>query len=450
MILTRPQPSTPREFRFPEFGRSTLPNGMRLVVAPMQRLPVVTAILVIDGGAMAEGHGKEGVSDIVARSLAEGTHQRSADELVMALERLGTSIAASSDWETTILKMTVMSPNIGNALSLLSEMVSSPRFEEQSIERIRSERLSEIIQSRSEPRVLADEMFAASLYDKESRYAIPVAGSGTSVAAIDPEDVRAYHTSVYRPAATTLIIAGDISDPDAQRLAASSFGQWTSVRGGEVPARKVRESVAPKKIHIVDRSGAQQSELRMGHIGVPRSVPEYFPVVVMNAVFGGLFSSRINLNLREVHGYTYGASSYFDWRKDKGPFVISTAVQTEVTGAAITQVLNEVERIRNSEIDESELSLATSYLAGVFPIRYETSDAVASGLASLIIFNLPDEYFTSYRTHILAVSTREVQQAARAFLKPEALKIVVVGNPTLLEPQLRALAIGPVEVTRAD
>jgi zinc protease len=449
MTVQRPAPSTPREFHFPAFERDTLQNGMGLVVAPMHRLPVVTAILVIAGGAATESEGMEGVSDIVARVLSEGTEQKSADELVMALERLGTSVSASADWESTILKMTVLSPRLPAALSLMSEMVTSPRFENASIERLREERLSEIIQTRSEPRVLADEVFSATLYDQMSRYAVPVGGSATSVAGITEKDVRQYHTANYQPQAATLILAGDIDAEQAEKAASAAFCDWQK-RSAAPATRVLSARGGDQKVRLVDRTGAQQSELRMGHIAVPRSVPEYFSIVVMNAVLGGLFSSRINLNLREVHGYTYGASSYFDWRKDKGPFVISSAVQSDVTGAAITEILKEIDKIRETEIANDELTLATSYLAGVFPIRYETADAVASGLASLVIFDLPEQYFTSYRDNILSVTSKDVRAAAESFLHPEQLKIVVAGNPSLVEPQLRSLGSGEVSVLAGE
>lgn len=446
----RPSPSTPRDFQFPAFERTVLPNGLRLVVAPMRRLPVVTAILVVDGGASKEQSGLEGVADIVAHSLTEGTRTRSADDLVMALERLGTSVSAGADWESSILKMSVMSANIAKALELMAEMAIEPRFDEEAVMRIRAERLSEIIQSQSEPRVLADESFNADLFASEARYGIPVGGSAATVGAISTPDVRDYHAKTYNPAAATLILAGDIDIEGAQRLADSAFGGW-KVQTQALPARTLAlAGPQVRGVRVVPRSGAQQSELRMGHIGVSRAHPKYFDIVVMNAVLGGLFSSRINLNLREAHGYTYGASSYFDWRKEAGPFVIATAVQSESTGAAITEVFKEIDRMQNEAIQPEELSLATSYLAGVFPIRYETADAVASGLASLVIFDLPGDYFTSYRANVLGVTTSGVQEAAQTFLHPDDMRVVVAGSPDIVSPQLTDLKIGDVLVNSAE
>lgn len=448
MTAMRPSPSKPRDFHFPVFERAEIRSGMRLIVAPMHRLPVVTAILVLDGGAMRERAGREGVSDIVARALAEGTQRKSADELVMALERLGTSISASSDWESTILKMTVMSPNLADALMLMNEMVSEPRFADASIQRLREERLSEIIQNRSEPRILADEIFAATVYQSDARYAVPLSGDETTVASINTEDVKEYHASNYLPTTATLILAGDVTSESARALAEDAFGKWTASASNARPNKRLADQPSGgRQIRVIGRAGAQQSEMRVGHVGAPRSIADYFAIVVMNAVLGGLFSSRINLNLREVHGYTYGASSYFDWRRERGPFLVSSAVQSDKTGPAIQEVLKEIERIKSDEIAPEELTLATSYLAGIFPIRYETADAVASGLASLTVFGLPDDYFTSYRSKILSVTAEEVQAAASQHLHPDQLSVVVVGNPELVQPQLLELNMGSVSVT---
>jgi zinc protease len=228
-------------------------------------------------------------------------------------------------------------------------------------------------------------------------------------------------------------------------LARKSFGAWKGARKNivvkaDVPARSARAS------RIVSKADAAQSELRIGHVGVPRVNEDYFPVVVMNAILGGLFSSRINLNLREVHGYTYSASSYYDWRRQSGPFVISTAVQSEVTAVAITEVLKEIDRMRTEQVGDDELTLATSYLEGVFPIRYETTAAIAAALANMITFKLPESYYDTYRSNIAAVTTLDVLNAAREYVHPDQLQVVVVGDPTLLKSPIEALQIGALTV----
>jgi predicted Zn-dependent peptidase len=185
-------------------------------------------------------------------------------------------------------------------------------------------------------------------------------------------------------------------------------------------------------------------------VGLPRAHPDYFSVVVMNAVLGGLFSSRINLNLREAHAYTYGAHSGFDWRRAAGPFAVSTAVKTEVTSAALREILLEIDRMRATEVSQDELELATKYLAGVFPIRYETTDAVAGALAMAAVFGLDAGYFSAYRQHILAVTTADVLAAARSYLHPEQMQVLAVGDAIAIADPLAALGLGPLAVTNAD
>jgi zinc protease len=199
-------------------------------------------------------------------------------------------------------------------------------------------------------------------------------------------------------------------------------------------------------VHVVAKPDAPQSELRVGHVGLPRRNPDYFPVVIMNAVLGGLFSSRINLNLREVHGYTYGAHSYFDWRRQRGPWMVATAVESDVTQPAALEIIKEIDRIRAERITAEELSLATSYLDGVFPIRYETTAAIAAALASLVVYDLPDDWYDAYRDQVRSVTSDDVLEAARKHLHPEMLQMVVVGNPASVRDRLEGTAFGPVRM----
>ena len=195
---------------------------------------------------------------------------------------------------------------------------------------------------------------------------------------------------------------------------------------------------------LVERADAPQSELRLGHVGLPRTHPDYFPVLLMNAVLGGLFSSRINLNLRERHAYTYGASSSFEWRKGAGPFVVSTAVQSDVTVAAVREILGEIDAMRDRPISADELELAANYLAGVFPIRYETTSAVARALAAMVVFALPADHFDRYRDRVRAVTTDEIWRAAQRHLHPDLLQLVVVGDPAAVRAPLESLEFGPI------
>ncbi len=214
---------------------------------------------------------------------------------------------------------------------------------------------------------------------------------------------------------------------------------------------RVDDRVAPaeRQVFVVNKAGAPRSELRIGHAGVSRSHPDYFPIVVMNALLGGLFSSRINLNLRERNAFTYGARSAFEWRRGAGPFVVSTAVKTEVTDAATREILIEIEKMRDEKVNAGELSLATAYLDGVFPIRYETTNAVAQAIAIAQVYGLGDDYYTRYRERIRAVTADDVLNAAQKFLHPEKLLVLAVGDATAIRAPMEALAAGPVTVHEA-
>jgi predicted Zn-dependent peptidase len=448
-VRTRPAPSAPRDYHFPRFERRALSNGLRLTVAPVSKLPVVTVAAVVDAGAICDPEGREGLAELVAKLLLEGTTKSDGAELIARFESLGASVDASADWDSAAVTMTALAENLPSAFAILAEVLRLPAFREREVERLKGERLAELLQLRTEPRGLADELFAQFLYEQTSRYARPDGGDEESVKAIGRADVRSFFETRYVPGATTLVVVGDISARAAEDLVATNLGGWS----GAVPKRvsaSDRPARSDRAVHIVAKPDAPQSELRIGQVGIPRKHPDYFPTVVMNAVLGGLFNSRINLNLREEHGYTYGAFSGFEWRRQAGPFAVSTAVKSEVTDAAAREVLDEIDRIRTKPVDEEELSLATSYLDGVFPIRYETTAAIASALANLVVYELPDDYFDRYRERVRAVTREEVLEAARKHLDPVAMQMVVVGDPATVKGPLDEMGFGPLRVYDAQ
>lgn len=439
----RPKSAPARGYQFPKFYDEVLPGGIRLVVAPVRKLPVVTVLVVVDAGSFNDPRGKEGVAMLTARALLEGGRRYDGAELAERFEQLGTSLESGADWDSAFVKITVLSERLSEALELLGEVVTTPVFPQREVERLKAERLAEILQIETEPRALADERFEAFLYAEASRYSKPDGGSADSVTRLTRADVEQFYRSRFVTSATTVIAAGDIQLEEARQLVASAFG-GSSI--GEAPAQTLL--IAPhsdrRNVHVVSKAEAPQSELRVGHIGLPRSHPDFFPTMVMNAVLGGLFGSRINLNLREAHGYTYGASSYYDWRRGPGPFVVATAVKSDVTSLALREIFLEIERIRQERISPEELSLATHYLEGVFPIRYETTSAVATALANLVIHDLPRDYYDSYRRNIRGVTVESVLEAARAHIHPQELQTVVVGDATLIREPLAQLGAGDV------
>jgi len=466
----RPAPAPPRPYRFPPFERRRFANGVGLVVAPVHKLPLVSVIVLVDAGAASDPDGREGLAQITAKGLAEGTSATDGATLADRVERLGTSLDTHADWDTALLRVTVSRERMAEATALLGEVLLAPAFPERELERLKGERQAEILAQRAEPRGLADEMFDRFAYAESARYARPEGGSAESVAAIGRDDVVRFYRTRYRPEHTTLVVAGDVTVDDAERLIGDVFGVWAA-RGappGEEVTAKYGTTRHPsdafgvaslpidaparltRAVHVVAKPDAPQSELRVGHVGLKRLHPDYFPVVVMNAVLGGLFSSRINLNLREAHAYTYGAHSGYDWRRAAGPFSVSTAVRSDVTDAAAREILHEIDRIRAQPVGEEELSLATSYLDGVFPIRYETTAAIASALANLVLYKLPEDFYDAYRGQVRGVTRDDVLAAARAHLYPERLQIVAVGDAAAIRAPLEALGFGHVHVYDAE
>ena len=452
-VSTRPAPGPPRTFQFPRFERAELPNGLRIIVAPVRKLPVVTVLSVIDAGATADPPGREGLAQLTAEALREGTADRDGIQILEGFEKLGSSLEAGVDWDSTVVSMTLLRDKLESGMSLMTEVLTSPSFPEREVERLKAERLAERAQILAEPGGLADESFSRFLYSEGSRYGEPMAGTTASVSAITRADVADFFRSRYTPDAVTLIVVGDISAEEAVKLVSTTLGEWKGKRASRARASRAErlstETRRSRAVEIVAKDDAAQAELRLGHTGIPRSHPDYFSVVVMNALLGGLFSSRINLNLRERHGYTYGASSYFDWRRDAGPFMIATAVQSEMSAAAISETLKEIDGMRSDEVPEDELSLATDYLDGVFPIRYETTSSIASALATLVVFGLPEDYYDTYRDNIRAVRPSDVLRAAQAHVLPNMLQVVVVGDPALVKHPVEKLALGEVLVRPA-
>jgi zinc protease len=441
----RPKSGPPRSYRFPHFKDEILSTGMRLITAPVSKLPLVTVLVLVDAGSTNEPRGKEGIAALTAAALLEGTTQYDGAELAEKFEQLGTSLESGADWDSAFLKITVLSDKLEEATRLLGEAISSPVFPEREVGRLKAERLAEILQLETEPRGLADEKFSEFLYADESRYSRPDEGSTESVSSLTRADVEQFYRANYNSGATTVIVAGDISPENARELITDASRKWPSGSSKKhTPSAKARRN--RKSTHIVNKPDAPQSELRVGHVGLPRKHPDFFPTLVMNAVLGGLFGSRINLNLREEHGYTYGASSFYDWRRGPGPFVISTAVESEVTASALREILLEIDRIRSEKISAEELSLARDYLEGVFPIRYETTSAIASALATMAIYDLPLDYYDSYRANIHNVSDDAVLEAAKSHLHPELLQTVVVGDAGVVRSSLVDPNLGEVTI----
>jgi zinc protease len=325
-----------------------------------------------------------------------------------------------------------------------------PSFPAGEVDRLREERINDLLQAKADPRRRVERVYPETIFAEGAPYRRPLAGTEASVPAIDRDAVVARHAAVMRPDAATLVLAGDLEGIDVTAEVAKAFGAWTrpagsAPAGGPSPARP-----GGRRIVVVDRPGSAQTELRIGHVGLPRSTPDFHAVSVLNAILGGLFNSRLNQLLREARGYTYGVHSAFDMRRHAGPFTVRCAVETDVTVPAITDALGELARIREAVVEDAELAIARDYLVGVFPLRFETAAQVAAAITGLVVNGLPDDELDRYRPAIAAIGADQVLAAAQAHIRPEEASIVMVGDLSRFGDALRDAGSGEVQVIRDE
>ncbi len=433
-----PAPGALRPFHFPPVHRRTLGNGMELVAVEARNFPVVTFSLMLPTSGVDEEPERAGLAALTGDLLDSGAAGRSGAEIAEELEELGVLEDSSVSWDATHVGFTALRSRLEPAVRILADLVRRPDFPGAEVDRLRAERLAAIAQRRANPSLLANETAMRFVFAPGSPYARPLGGTAATVEGLTRQDVLAFHAARYLPAGAAVLVAGDVGPDEAAELAERFFGDWVGAPPAALPPEVRRREDAPRVV-LVDRPGSVQSELRVAQVGISRTHPDYFPVTVMNHVLGGAFASRLNLNLRERNGYTYGVSSGFTTRRAPGPFTVGTAVEASATVAALREIFREVEGLREAPVTPEELDDTRSYLAGVFPLRMETTAGIASRLTQLAVYGLPDDYFEHYRDRILAVSAEEVQRVAREHLRPEEATVVVVGDAASLREPLEEL-----------
>jgi zinc protease len=437
-----PDPGTVRPFEFPRVDRSTLDNGLTVLSARHGALPLVTVRAVLDAGAAGEGAGEEGLAWLTAHTLEGGTAVRSGVALAWQLERLGAQLETSTSWDAVNVSFTTRSDRLGEALELLAEIVRTPSFPEREVERIRGEQLAEMLQRSTEPRALGDDSAARYIFAEHETYGRTILGLEASVRDFSGAQARAFHDRRFTPRTAAVVVVGDVAADVAQQAVAHAFGDWSGPHeAAQRPGTAARHERTT--IHVVDRPSAVQSEVRIGHVGVPRHHDDYYPLIVMNAILGGAFTSRLNLNLREKHGFTYGVRSGFSFRRAAGPFVIQTAVASDVTARAVEETLRELGGIREGVADD-EVRSASDFLAGTLPLEMQTTQQLAARVAELHTFELPADYFEGFGQQLRAVTADDVLRVAREHLLLDRLAIVVVGNAAVVADDLTALGVGDV------
>jgi predicted Zn-dependent peptidase len=443
-----PSPEPPRPLQPPAVSSHTLQNGLPVRIAPMREVPVVEVVLVIRAGAGADPLERPGLASLTADMLDEGAGGRDTLQLADAVDFLGAELSTGASWDASVIRLHVPVSRMGEALSLMSDVALRPAFGPAELERLRREALTGILQARDQPRRIAALALARAVFGEGHRYGLPLDGDARSVAAFQAPDLRRFHAQHYHPESAALMVAGDVDAVTVLPLLERSFGAWPRGRSAPVtlPApRQLRE----RRVVLVDRPGAAQSVLRLGRVGPPRDTPNHVEIEVMNTLLGGSFTSRLNDNLREQHGYSYGAFSGFDYRRVGGVFQAASDVQTSVTAEALGEVVKELTRIRTRAGDE-EVERARNYLAYGYAQDFETTRQMAARLAEQWLYGLPEDTFSRFVPRALALGGAQVQATARGLIDPGKLAIVVVGDRAGVEAKIAALRLGPIDVLTVD
>lgn len=459
---TQPTPATPKEFVGPVPTKQVLPNGLTVLVIEKHDLPLVAVQVVVRSGASSDVKGREGVAQMTANMLQWGTTSRTANQIDEAIETLGTTIGANADLDATQAFFQVLRDNLPAAFEVLADVVQNPSFPTEELERVRGQMRTTLLQERDVPSRLASRTLFQVLYG-EHPYGRTAATTPELLAKVKREDLKAFHTAHYRPDNTAVIFVGDVKLEEATAIAAQRFGGWKStaasceaikaVKGKKTPvppwtcnALPVTGPVAPRKpnIVLVPRAGSAQAQILAGHVSVPRSSPDYFQLLLANLVLGGQFNSRINMNLREDKGYTYGASSAFYYGRGPGPFLVATSTRPEVAAPAIHEMVVEVRKLRESGVTADELASAKSNYIESLPGEFETARALARMTANIYLYDLALDYYSTLGAKLNAITVEEVARAAKEHIDDDKLEIIVVGDEAQLKGQLDSLATSDI------
>jgi predicted Zn-dependent peptidase len=438
-----PPPGEPPAYQFPPIVRRTLASGLRVWTVEHRAVPLISLLVLVKRGASADPPGEEGLAAIVGDLLDEGCGDLDALQLHEALGRIGAQLETEVGSDATLLGLTVLSRFAERGVGLVAEMTKNPRLDVRDFERVRDLRLNRLVQIRDLPPALADRAFTELVYGPHP-YGHLAIGSESGLRTMDNDSVRSFHAAAYMPANVTIIAAGDGTHDSLASLVERAFDDWratTALRADD--AALVEPPAVSTRLAVLHRAGAAQSELRIGHMSVARNHPDYLKLLVLNMVLGGQFVSRINMNLREDKGYTYGVRTGFEARRGPGPFLLQASVQSEATADAIRESIAEIAAIRGDRpVTREELETGRAALTLGYPRNFETAEQVARAAAQMALHDLPDDYYSTFVPRVLAIDEQTVTRTAARHLDPSRLLTVVVGDRERVGSTLLPLELG--------
>jgi zinc protease len=447
----RPEPGPPPATRFPAFQRARLASGLEVIVAERHAVPVVSFQLLVDAGYASDQFALPGTASLAGSMLDEGTRTRTSLQISEELAQLGAELSTASNLDLTTVSFSALKSRLGPSLEVLADVVLNPAFPAADFERLKKEQLARIQQEKAAPIPIALRVMPRLLYGEGHAYANPLTGSGTeaSVEKMTRDDLSRFHATWFKPGNATLIVVGDTTLAEIQPRLEKLFATW---KGGDVPRKNIA-SVPPRpkpSVYLLDRPGAIQSLILAGHVAPPKANPREIAIETMNAILGGQFTSRLNMNLREDKHWSYGAGSIFWDARGQRPFIAYAPVQSDKTRESVAEVLKELKGIAGAiPITADELKFAQTAQTLTLPGQWETAGAVSASLAQIVRFGLDDRYFDSYAPKVLDLALADVAEAAKV-VRPDQVVWVIVGDRAKIEPGIRELNLGPITVIDPD
>ncbi len=440
---TPPVPGPPPRLRALARRKHVLPNGLEIVVVEDHATALVEVEVVIRAGASWDTPEVAGRAAMVAEMLDEGTETRSVLQIADEIDYLGAQLGINTGWDSTLAGLHVAAERLAPALDILADIVLHPTFPAAEFARKQREKLNALMQERSEARLLANKALMRGIFGDAHPYGMPVGGTFASVEALTTEPIKAFYQRCYTPANAFIVIVGAVEFDDAIRQMEQHFGAW---RGDVVlpptfPAERAWEG---REVLLVDKPRAPQAEIRVGHSAPMRSTPDYFPLLVLNTMLGGSFTSRLNLRLREEMGVTYGAGSKFNLRLQGGLFWAGSAVDSNAAAESVAVVFDEMRRLQQEPIDATEMQRAAQYVAFGLPQQFEAVQDIAGHLREQLLYRLDDDYWERFVDRVLTVQLDEVRDVAARHLQPERAIAVVVADAESVAPDLNNRVLGKV------
>ncbi len=433
----------------PKIQKTTLANGLSVWLVEHHELPLIAMNLVIQAGSDHDPLNQPGLASMTADVLDEGTKTRDAIRISDEIEGIGADLGVSSGTDGSFVTLRSLTKHLDVALEVFADVIVNPVFPQTEFDRLKDQQLTSLMQQKDRPTSIANNAYANILYSTDHPYGTNSSGTPASIGSMTREDLVKFYDTYYRPNNATLIVVGDISLTAIAAKLDKALSGWTP---GEVPPLTIPAppAITARRVYLIDKPGAAQSEVRIGYPALARSTPDFFPVYVMNRMLGGQFTSRINLNLREKHGFTYGARSSFDFRKGVGPFTASSGIVTDKTDSALVEFLYEIDNMREKGMTEEELAYVKKGLIGNFALNFETPAQLAGMMQNIILYGLPDDYYSTYLQNIESVTTGDVLRVSKKYLDSSKMAVVVVGDLATIRPGIESAALGEISLADTD